>query len=85
MLKPDGNPASLQISGIAAEDGRLFLLTETHTSILVVDADSFEVLAVLGILPGAAADIAVRDQRAYVIIDHNYNEARPPLYVYDLP
>ncbi len=85
FLKAGADPASLQFSGLASENGRLYVLTESYTSILVIDPSDFSVLAVFGAEPGPAADLAVRDGRAYVVIDHNYNEPRPPLHVYDLP
>jgi len=84
FLKANEDPSALQFSGLASEGGRLFVLTESYSSILVVDPNSFRVLAVYGIEPGPVADLAVRDQRAYVVVDHNLDEPKPPLFVYDL-
>ena len=36
------------------------------------------------IQPGPVQDMAVRDGRAYIVVDHNLDEPRPPLYVYNL-
>ena len=83
-LKPDADPADLQFSGLAQENSNLYILTETHSSILVVDPSDYTVTAVFGITPAPVADLAVRDRKAYVVVDHNYNEPRPPVYVYDL-
>lgn len=40
---------------------------------------------VWGIDAGESSDIAVLDGSAYVTIDHNYFDPRPPLLVYALP
>ncbi|MEM9345773.1 MAG: hypothetical protein AAGB26_04055 [Planctomycetota bacterium] len=85
LAKPDADLTALQFSGIAHEAGNLYLLTEPHTSILVVDAADYTVKAVWAITPGPAADLAVRDGKAYVVVDHNYLDEKPPIYVYELP
>ncbi|MEM1209536.1 MAG: hypothetical protein AAGI54_09730 [Planctomycetota bacterium] len=84
-LKPGADLGALQLSGLANENGDLYLLTETHSSILVVDPADYSVEAVWGITPGAVADLAVRDGKAYVVVDHNYLDEKPPVYVYELP
>ena len=84
FLKPGGDVSTLMFSGLASDAGTLFVLTESHSSILVVDPGDFSVRAVLAIRPGPVQDIAVRDGRAYVVVDHDLDEPRPPLYVYDL-
>ena len=82
FLKPGADPSTLQFSGLAAEDDKLYVLTEAHSCILALDPVSFTVRQVFGIVPGPVADIAVRDGHAYVVVDHNYAEEKPPLYVY---
>jgi hypothetical protein len=84
LLKAGQDVSSLMFSGLASDAGRLFVLTESHSSILVVDPRDFSVLAVYAIRPGPVQDMAVREGRAYVVVDHNLDEPRPPLYVYDL-
>lgn len=83
-LKEGGDAAALQFSGLASSKGLLYVLTETHSSILVVEPSDFSVTAVYGIVGAPVADLAVHDGRAYVVVDHNYDEPRPPLYVYEL-
>lgn len=84
FLKVGQDASALMFSGLASEAGRLFVLTESHSSILVVDPDDFSVLAVYAIRPGPVQDMAVKDGRAYVVVDHNLDEPKPPVYVYDL-
>ncbi|MEM8713456.1 MAG: hypothetical protein AAGG01_21130 [Planctomycetota bacterium] len=84
-LKDGADVSALEFSGLASANGLLYVLTETHSSVLVVDPDGYRVAAVYGIKGGPVADLAVRDGRAYVVVDHNYTEPRPPMYVYELP
>lgn len=84
FLKEGADPSALKYCGIASEDGKLYILSESHSCILVVDSTDFSVNAVYGIKPGPVADLAVRDGLAYVIVDHNYTEPKPPVYVYNL-
>lgn len=84
-LKPGADLGALQLSGLANENGDLYLLTETHSSILVVDPADYSIKSVWGIAPGTVADLAVRDGKAYVVVDHNYLDEKPPVYVYELP
>lgn len=42
------------------------------------------VLAAYAIQPGPVQDVAVRDGKAYVVVDHYFDGPRPPVYVYDL-
>ena len=85
LAKPDADLDALQFSGIAHEAGNLYLLTEPHTSILVVDATDYTIKAVWGITPGPAADLAIHDGKIYTVVDHNYLEEKPPIAVYVLP
>ncbi|WP_299772557.1 hypothetical protein [uncultured Pseudoteredinibacter sp.] len=84
FMKPGGDISSLSISGLAYENGKYYVLTENYTSILVLDANSLEVIEVLGIIPTQAADLSVRNGRAYIVVDHNYVDELPPVYVYQV-
>ncbi|WOO40790.1 hypothetical protein [Rubellicoccus peritrichatus] len=84
FLKDNANVDSLVFSGIAYDNNRLFILSESYTSIIVANASTFEVDHVFGIQPCAAADLSFHQGRLYIVVDHNYNEERPPVYVYDI-
>lgn len=83
-LKPGRQLNEISFSGVAAANGRLVLLSEDYTSLLIVDENSFAIQAVLGIDACAAADIEMVGTEAYIVVDHNYREKRPPVQVYDL-
>ncbi|MFL2546216.1 MAG: hypothetical protein ACJ0SL_02475 [Candidatus Rariloculaceae bacterium] len=72
------------ISGLDYAEGKLYVLTETYNTILVIDsANGIErIVGVEG--GGQLAAIAIANGRAYMPVDHNWNEERPPLYVVDL-
>lgn len=84
VLKDGQSVAGLELSGLATVGNKYIVLTESHTSLLIVNRDSYQVEEVLAIEACAAADIAVRDGKAYIIVDHNYFDERPPIYVYDI-
>lgn len=75
---------SLAFSGIAHGDGYLFVLSEEHTMVLVVDPVSYNVENVFGLDPCPASDLSYHDGSIYVVIDHNYNEPTKPVQVYDV-
>ncbi len=85
FLRPGRNAGGLLISGITANPSSIYLITENYTSILRVDPSTWRVTDVWGIDAGEASDIAVLDNLAYVTVDHNYFDPRPPLVVYALP
>ncbi len=76
----------LRWSGIAYDDGLLYLAGDLHPIIVVADAETGAVKDVFGI-EGALqfSDIAVSDGKVYLPRDHNYFDARPPVLVFDLP
>lgn len=84
FLKEGADPTAMKYCGIANQGCKLYILSESHSCILVVDAADYTVEAVHGIMPGPVADLAVCDGFTYVIVDHNYTEPKPPVYVYDL-
>lgn len=83
-LKLGQSVEDLLLSGIAADERYLYLITEAYPSILVVDPSNWTLVEVLGIDPVEASDIAVHEGLAYVTVDHNYFDPRPPIYVYTL-
>lgn len=84
-LKPGRSAAELLVSGITADASSVYLVTENYASILRVDPIGWRVVDVWGIDAGESSDIAVLDGSAYVTVDHNYFDPRPPLLVYGLP
>ncbi|MDE2851727.1 MAG: hypothetical protein OXP74_14055 [Acidobacteriota bacterium] len=84
-LKPGRSAVELLVSGIAADASSVYLVTENYASILRVDPITWRVMDVWGIDAGESSDIAVLDGSAYVTVDHNYFDPRPPLLVYELP
>ncbi|MEM0967168.1 MAG: hypothetical protein AAGJ81_13570 [Verrucomicrobiota bacterium] len=84
FVKEDGDLLGLAFSGIAYHDGAYFLLTEQYTSVLVFGAKSAALQYVFEVEPSAAADLSYYDGKIYVVIDHNYNEPRPDVQVYDI-
>ena len=84
FLKKHADVESLTFSGIAYADGYFYLLSENHTSIILLGADTFRVEHVFGINTSAASDLSVYKGKAYVVIDHNYNEDIEPIQVYDM-
>ena len=85
FLRPGRSADELLVSGIAANASSVYLITENYTCILRVDPNTWRVTDVWGIDAGEASDIAVLDGSAYVTVDHNYFDPRPPLLVYALP
>ncbi|MEM8783819.1 MAG: hypothetical protein AAGE65_13320, partial [Planctomycetota bacterium] len=84
FVKEGAEVGGLAFSGVAYAEGRFYVLSETYTCVVVVDAVTFAVEAVFGLEPSAAADLSVDGGLAYVVIDHNYDEPVPPVAVYDL-
>ncbi len=84
-LRPGRSADELLVSGIAADASSVYLVTENYASILRVDPIARRVMDVWGIDAGESSDIAVLDGSAYVTVDHNYFDPRPPLLVYELP
>ena len=83
FTKTAGDVSSLLISSIDCDDGFFYLITENYTSIIVLD-ETYSVIEIVGIGAGEASDIAVHDGIAYVTVDHNYFDPRPPVFRYRL-
>ncbi len=83
-VRPERRSEELLFSGISHHQGSLLVLTENHTQILRVNPVDGSVIEVIGIDAGEASDLDVHDGKAYVTVDHNYFDARPPLFVYKL-
>ncbi|HEY5622854.1 MAG TPA: hypothetical protein VIV14_03760 [Gammaproteobacteria bacterium] len=84
FVKVGRDLSEYSISGLDFVDGRLYVLTETYNTILVVHPVGV-VERVIGVEGGGQlAALTVADGRAYMAVDHNWNEARPPLFVADL-
>jgi len=82
--KPGRTLTEYQISGLAYSDGRLFAVSETYNTIFVIDPAQ-GVVRTLGIEGGGQiSGIAVHENIAYLPIDHNYVDERPPLFLVEL-
>ena len=84
-LRPGRSADELLVSGIAADASSVYVVTENYDSILRVDPITWRFMYVWVIDAGEPSDIAVLDGSAYVTVDHNYFDPRPPLLVYELP
>lgn len=83
VLKEGREAAELVFSGIAADFARLYVITENHTSVLVIHPNGWKVERVIDIDDVEASDIAVYQGLVFVSVDHNYFDERLPVLVYD--
>lgn len=83
FAKPESDLTQLMISGIDCNEDNYYLITENYTSIIVLGLD-FRAIEVIGIDAGEASDIAIHNLSAYVTVDHNLFDDRPPVYRYEL-
>lgn len=73
-----------QISGLEYSEGFLFAVTENYNTIFVIDP-AFGIARTIGIEKGGQISaIAVSSGRAYLTVDHNYFDERPPILTVDL-
>ena len=78
-LKPGRSLSEYQLSGLDYADGLLYAVSEPYNTLFVVDPEQGLVRA-LGIENGGPISaIAVRDSTAYLPLDHNWVDPRPPL------
>ncbi len=84
-LPVPGDPGDLLASGIAFDGKRLWLVVENIPSIIALDPVSLDILEAHTIDAPEPSDIAVHQGFAYVTVDHNYFDLKPPLYRYELP
>lgn len=84
FLKAGREQSELLLSGLASDGEYLYLLSENYASLIVYSTATERVVEVIGIDPIEASDLAISKGRAWVSVDHNYFDARPPLYIYDL-
>ena len=78
-LKPGRSLSEYELSGLDYADGRLFAVSETYNTLFIVDPE-LGLVRTLGIENGGQISaIAVRDRTAYLPLDHNYVDERPPL------
>ncbi|MYE11799.1 MAG: hypothetical protein F4X99_09060 [Gammaproteobacteria bacterium] len=79
QLKPGRSLSEYQLSGLDYADGLLYAVSEPYNTLFVIDPDDGLVRA-LGIENGGPISaIGVRDGTAYLPLDHNYVDPRPPL------
>jgi len=78
-LKPGRSLSEYELSGLDYTDGRLFAVSETYNTLFIIDPEQ-GLVRTLGIENGGQISaIAVRDGTAYLPLDHNYVDERPPL------
>ena len=78
-LKPGRSLSEYQVSGLDYADGLLYAVSEPYNTLFVIDPEH-GVLRALGIENGGPISaIAVRDGTAYLPLDHNWVDPRPPL------
>ncbi len=78
-LKPGRTLSEYRLSGLDYADGLLYAVSEPFNTLFVIDPEH-GLLRVLGIENGGPISaIAVRDGTAYLPLDHNWVDPRPPL------
>ena len=78
-LKPGRSLSEYRLSGLDYADGLLYAVSEPYNTLFVIDPEQGLVRA-LGIENGGPISaIAVRDGTAYLPLDHNWVDPRPPL------
>lgn len=86
LQKADMTEGSILWSGIAYDDGLIYLAADTYPIIVTASADDGTVENIFGIEgPLQFSDVAVSGGKVYLPRDHNYFDVRPPLLVFDLP
>ena len=83
-LKPGRAASEVMLSGLAHDGSLLYLVTENHASLIAVEPETGEVVEIIGIDAGEASDVVMQGGVAYVTVDHNLFDARPPLFVYEI-
>lgn len=79
QLKPGRALSEYQLSGLDYADGLLYAVSEPYNTLFVIDPEQ-GLVRTLGIVNGGPISaIAVRDGTAYLPLDHNYVDPRPPL------
>lgn len=79
QLKPGRSLSEYRLSGLDYADGLLFAVSEPYNTLFIISPEQNHVRAVGIENGGPIAAIAVRDGTAYLPLDHNYVDRRPPL------
>ena len=78
-LKPGRALSEYRLSGLDYADGLLYAVSEPYNTLFVIDPEQ-GLVRTLGIENGGPISaIAVRDGTAYLPLDHNWVDPRPPL------
>ena len=78
-LKPGRSLSEYELSGLDYVDGRLYAVSEPYNTLFIIDPE-LGLVRTLGIENGGQISaIAVRNATAYLPLDHNYVDERPPL------
>ena len=78
-LKPGRSLSEYELSGLDYTDERLFAVSETYNTLFIIDPER-GLVRILGIENGGQISaIAVLNRTAYLPLDHNYVDERPPL------
>ena len=79
QLKPGRALSEYRLSGLDYADGLLYAVSEPYNTLFIIDPEH-GLVRTLGIKNGGPISaIAVRDGTAYLPLDHNYVDPRPPL------
>ena len=83
-LKPGRSLSEYRLSGLDYAAGLLFAVSEPYNTLFIIDPEQ-GLVRTLGIENGGPISaIAVRNGTAYLALDHNYVDPRPPLLAVDL-
>ena len=78
-LKTGRSLSEYELSGLDYVDGRLYAVSEPYNTLFIIDPEH-GLVRTLGIENGGQISaIAVRNATAYLPLDHNYVDERPPL------
>ena len=78
-------PTELSLAGVASDGEYLYLVAENYSTVVVLSGKTFDIEGVYGIDEIDAQDMAVSDGELWVVVDHNYFDERPPVYLYAVP
>ena len=79
QLKPGRALSEYRLSGLDYANGLLYAVSEPYNTLFIIDPEH-GLVRTLGIENGGPISaIAVRDGTAYLPLDHNYVDPRPPL------
>lgn len=85
VSKPGHNAQNALFSGMASAGDALYLVSEAHATLVMLDGYSYRAMAAYGLAPAEYSGLAYDQGRLYLTVDHNLFDPRPPLYTYLAP